>query len=303
MKPIGLVKLLVFGFFSLMNFSRGVEGATSSVFYAQASVDDIPGILLLYEGLDGDDSERLVVYPAEVRAQVLHEAITARRFFVARDETGVVVAFCKLYIVPQKELDDLVSDELGACAYELGASAEEFFTLSPKKPAFAGVYNISPSQIRDFGVKIDSMRLGDVAPYQYRPEEDVYIYYGSAYTRPDHRGCGVNTDLEKFAFTSVLETISSLVGKRKFTLFYSYGVVKSNLKSNARFRSFADFICKILGDKIADDSRVPIEFRGFSTHKPVIEVVDHRACPSPLGSPLRASSPDGFGCFVSFSFA
>jgi hypothetical protein len=277
--------------------------AASSIAYGCASMDDLPAIAAIYDDIERDDeaSKSLLLYPLEVRESILADLIERKRLFVARDTACVapndIVAFCKLYIVPSKPEDELLS----IICDELGAASQEFSKLQPCIPMFADLYRLTQVQVENFAARLEPASADD-EPYSFCPGKDVYIYYGSAYTKPEYReGKHLNTELELYALASIRGDVDRQL-ERGAKLFYTYGVVKKNFGKQARLRSFAEFVRDLLADRVSEDVPLPISFIGFPAHKPVIEVIGERPCASPVGSPKRMKAPKGCGCFLSFRF-
>ena len=284
---------------------------TDGIVYKQAKPVDHGDIMELYDQLDTDDHplnaaarDCLVVYPKEVRAFKLTQHILNRQIYIACI-SGKVVSICKLYSPSDDDLSELIEEELKA-----GEFIEEGF--SPACPVFRLDYMLSQAFVSDFRTTfprpMEIVPGADVRDIRLIPRmNDVFLYFGSAYTDPNNKHRGINTRLERYAFEVVvgksgsdtpIRTQLQIPGSR---LIYMYGVVPANFWKDVadpsqgwistRLRSFSRFVC----DEFFPDRPVPFSLEMFNTVKPVFGTDARRAqTPRPGSSLLLAhdsSSP------------
>jgi hypothetical protein len=304
--------LMVGLFFSCMNFVVAMQGPgmlripssgrlTSPVpmspavalSYRLATMDDIGKILRLYEGFDADDMSRVVVFPPEVRPQILENSIRKGRMYVAcdsmMDPDHDIVAFIKLFIVEDiPEKTNIVTSELRALK-STGDSIEPvdafFCTLDENFPT-------------NFEAKPEFSSLG--LPHKFDKEE-MLIYYGGAYTLPRYRHKGVNMLLEQFALCSIeAEVRSCLARGMVHKVTYVYGVVKANASGLGRLRSFTALVCLLARElgKYSEDG-VSLKIYRFQAFKPTFYM---------RGGDIAVQADDhpdtlagaGLGCFIEY---
>lgn len=304
--------------------SRDMSSAAAAYEIRKASGADLIHILQLIDRFDAADCRRLLVPPQRDRAALLAAEIDLGRMFVVADpaeESNPIIGFCKMYVVPVDELVEIVRNEL--CAL---VEAEAFDFSLTNVPVHALEFDLSREAIDAFATPLTPSR--EAARYTFRPVEDIYIYLGTNYIKPSHRGRYLDTALERIALNIIYEKTLKPVLSGDCALYYIYGVVEENARSQGRLRSFADLALKIKGAEAASPG-VMLSFHAFRAFKP--EIVLSKAAAgsaSPVGSPasprklvrkptpeiLRVASAErvaetsealipGLGCFISFSLA
>lgn len=155
---------------------------TPAVVCGIAQERDLPGILALYEkaATNGNDKEKIVIFPSEVREDLLRASLAKKRLFVAK-VNDTVVAFKKNYIVTDpNELQEILTQEFRFTEDKVVSQRN----VTADKNSFSGT---------DF--------VENIYRFSSKP---VYIYTGSDFTAPDRRGEGINTELSSKALELVL---------------------------------------------------------------------------------------------------
>lgn len=306
-----------------LTYPASRDFAASTYNFRRASGADLVHILRLIEAFDTDDCRRLLVPPARDRAALLAAEIDLGRMFVVADsaeESNPIIGFCKMYVVPLEELIEIVRSEL--CALP---EAEIFDFSITNDPVQALEFHLSREAVDSFAAPLVAAQ--GATAYTFRPTEDIYIYLGTNYIKPSHRGRYLDTVLERTALGILYEKTLSPVLRGEGSLYYIYGVVEENARSQGRLRSFADLALRIGGDAAAS-AGVKISFHAFRAFKPEIALSRGLASPgSPVAAPtsprklvrkptpelLRVASGErlaeapseglipGLGCFIGFS--
>ena len=170
--------------------------------YRLAVHGDVDQICELYGQFTEDDINKLVVFSAETQQEIISENIRRKRFFVACNDMGKIVSFLKLYVVDQEEIDGILHDELN-----LGVEQELLLNTCYVLPVedvmnsnnLLEFHQIDPNQV------IYSLLVSETQKRirSNREKSCLYVYYGSAYTRSDYRGNGINTELQRVAMRSI----------------------------------------------------------------------------------------------------
>lgn len=289
MKKFGL---LAFLFFIIAFFSQLQASAPLSIECVRAVPEDIDNLMELYAGFTADDYHKVLVFPPELHRQKVEAAIAAGRFFVAKDpakEGNNIVAFLKLYLVKEAE------EKIAIAGEELSACATPAATTFVPELLVAESYDFTQALADNYAIR--PVKKTAVPEYSFS-SEDVYVYYGGAYTLKEYRNHGVNTTLENAALALLYdEVFEAVFNSSGHHLYYMYGVVEANFGGFARLRAFSKFTRSLLKDlysdrHIKDDTELELSFNAFRAYKPTFEM---------CGGDLVVSKPEagkGYGCFV-----
>ncbi|MBM3886735.1 hypothetical protein FJ364_02285 [Candidatus Dependentiae bacterium] len=316
-----LLSMIVVGVIGLVGSLSSADRILrkDGVVYRRAVVQDLDNVLALYKDFNEDDRQKLVVYPSKNRCRemAITNAIRQQKIFVAIDPSkpgrNKIVSFCKLYKASDDEVLDLVTKELNAgCVQEkvVASSDEVDFEFEQNLIAFGGNYALTARAIKDFSIKIASpgvLAIPSGAHFFEKPVvnpfEDIFLYFGSAYTYQPYRGRGIGTTLEAHALSCVYDAIKDeLVRGRR--LVFMCGLVRENQKIiTTHLRAFANFVCDHM-EKIEQDDTTQLAFTVamFDAKKPEYEMVDGVLVRSPYPHDFqRCCSVPCFGGIGRFS--
>jgi hypothetical protein len=225
MKKIMLVLSL------LLSFSLQVSAAIN---YRLAIPEDVAQLMQMYKNdFTKDDKQKLLVFPENMQKDIIEDAIKHGKLFVAYDDqTGKIVSFLKLYVVDAKEINSILAEELSLglqsplqqnCCYHFPESKEINFKLPIKRTELTQE------------TKNNFLSSSEEAVLRSGTDTCLYLYHGSAYTLPSHRGGGLSTKLLVYGFNAIK---SAFKDKKYYALLY--GQVNSNVGNYAMVRVFAD---------------------------------------------------------------
>lgn len=274
---------------------------------SRATAVDIPQLMALYDNFDDEDRRKLVVFPIELREQVLRSSIEKGRVFVTKSDHGEILSFCKAFIIDNgKDFNDIIIGELRTNTASMNSSVfRDNGTLS-------AVFKYSAD------VAVPEPTLLPHASQLIFAPNDMCVYFGGAFTMKEYRGAGVNTDLERYALKKIKEQIVNNVvedGNRIRVVHYLYGVVEDNYHDRetrhmhfARFRTFTELTRNL---SIAlDCSAAPqdgrdglamlnYEFHAFRAYKPSFYMNGTSLCVLPDEHPATQAGA-GYGCVISW---
>jgi hypothetical protein len=234
--------------------------------YRRAVVSDVSEISGMFDVMSPEDQANLIILPEPHRTESIREAVEKGRFFVATDEDGNIISFCKLFIVDDEaELQDILCNNI---------------RCSPSRPyrrvlengickfSFEGSFVCSEFErnAHDFLMIDDAVLLGS--------EDSIYFYCGSSFTVPKARGNGSSSKLVKFAFDTF-----------KYRIFFAYrdfgiknfvimrGQVEVDQISFRVMRSFVDFLKDVL-DK--HDRIMSLNYLSFETFTPTFVIGNNK---------------------------
>ncbi len=267
--------------------------------YSQACNRDTADIIALYdsEAFSEDDKHKLVVFPKQVRSNILGKAIRQGRLWIAREKNkGPIVSFLKMYLVEdQEELQGILRDEI-RCVNTLEHK------VTPDTVGYYTTASLGVVYKFDEKPEFRSARI----KFKWHPKQ-TYIYFGSTYTVEDYRGVGVSTALERFAMEQIKQSVIDDIKLNNSTqLFYIYGVVKDNENSLGRVRVFSEFSHRYvklklrLVDPAIDDyfeQATTVRFYRYPAFKPVFQMVGKALVKLPDDAPETLAG-SGYGCLV-----
>lgn len=266
-----------------------------SIKYERAVIEDLGGILRLYQHFDENDRRHLLVLPEEQRIAFFRQEISAGHVFVALvGEEGAeeVIGFCRMYVVGtvSEEIKDILCKELAA----FNENFDSIKTESCKK------FTISRDQCDTFRTPLCPIRTEWMPPFYFKDpvrtdggSNSIWIYFGTNFIEKQYRGHGIDCKMERAALMLNAEKIDFiLMGRRRAgcspsTLYYMYGSIDEpgGKLSQARMRSFAWFIHQQYDFYRYKGKSIPFIFRTFTTFKPSIEY--KRATPQSPHPSLR----------------
>lgn len=267
----------------------------ASLTYRQAEAGDCDKIVALYKTMNSDDQGRLVMYPEEILPELIAHFIEKGRLFVACHGSRVV-AILKMYIVENSlELEHMLRKELRAMprlpkelpAEKLARKSQGMARPdnTPHSPIFARMAKFDPCKTFDFSKAPDFEDIDSMYAWNLN---DIYLYYGGAYTLSEYRRQGVNFQLEQWVLfnTGIIEKIRSLRSLPGVTnLIYIYGIIESN-DGLGRLRSFAS-LCNNLFS-VSDFC-----FYKYRAYKPELIIRDGKLKALP-----DSDAGKGYGCLI-----
>ncbi len=211
--------------------------------YRLAVTEDENQIIKLHALFTENDASKLLLFPENIQKEIIKNNIAKKRLFVAYEETTEeIISFLKLHIVNHDEINNLLTEELsltseqliiGDCCYNfLTPTILNFNSSIPTLMEIQNFCNILRYNNQDlFQVKAGNCKS--------EPNFCLYIYLGSSYTHPEHRGHGIYTELLYYAISEIKE---HFVNKKFLSLLY--GQVEENADSRVMVRVFAKCIAE-----------------------------------------------------------
>jgi hypothetical protein len=175
--------------------------------YKQASLKHTDGLVRLINEEAINDSDKIVVLPEKFRCEATKKAIEDGRIFVALDGKQNIVAYKKMFVPGDEELNDIVTNELRI------SSAQEA----------AGSANIDLSDnFSAHNASVETVQNRLVLPA-------TYIYTGADFTNTHHRNKGINNGLTAYALSMLKSSVmDNIKRKNSVNLAVMYGLTKSN---------------------------------------------------------------------------
>lgn len=176
--------------------------------YKQASLEDTAGLVALINEEAINDSDKIVVLPEKFRYEATKKAIEERRLFVALDSKQNIVAYKKMFVPDDEELNDILNNELRVSHLQ--------------EPVGSSIIDLNEKlSVHDESSKTIKMML--VSPV-------TYIYTGADFTNTNHRSKGINDRLTRYALNTLKSSVMENI-KRKGSIYCAimYGLTKSNV--------------------------------------------------------------------------
>jgi hypothetical protein len=239
-------------FFCLLFSSPAFAG----IFFRQASIEDRELILQLYNNYSEEDLNYLVTFPGEVASDFLKMDLEHKKLFVAvNDDTQAIVSVVKLFIIKESDISQILNNELRCIGPERKPVLIENFDsnlVDNRKKFFMNNFVSSSS---------------DDAGFELNVNRQSFIYYGGAYTVPEQRGAGIQTQLLQNALEAIQpDLISDLQAfPLKRQLVFVYGQVQANSNSKGMIHVFTSFV-----KNIVSASDLPIELKERLTLSPQV---------------------------------
>jgi hypothetical protein len=223
------IKYLIFIIVMAVGMSQAMELGSGSYIYRQAKHEDVERIVDFINNQVVLEVDKVVVLPPGCRERVVRSTIEKKRFFIAEHkQSAALVGLQKFFVIDDKvELNDVLLNEI-RCKDSV-SSAAGYLKLQ-ECDRYCPLTN-------------------SIIHYA---DNDTYLYYGGAFTEPKHRGKGVNTGLNDFAFSEIGKTIiNHSKEEQSQKLVMLYGLVTANAgdahdllggRSKMRVNSFINFI-------------------------------------------------------------
>ncbi len=251
---------------SIFNLVNGMESPSDSspsqakITYRQAASDDIPELLKMIAGFDDEAKHALVVLPESLREPALKEAIEKGRIFVAATSDGQLVAFKKLFLITEntEEFYEILFGEIRCFEDKLYYKEDHqgcaIFLARPtqRKILFRPLNHISRSN----------------------PLSTLFIYNGSDYTLPAHRGQGINAELLRTALQLRGQDIVNTIKAKNYDgIGLVYGLIQElagGSLAEGRTKSIALVFAEEMQRLLSDTSRtcLPLDCIRFKAYKP-----------------------------------
>lgn len=174
--------LFVLGIGALSLVSAPLFG---DVVFRQATQEDVPGIVKMYEDATEDDRTRIVILPKAFRQNAIKSTIQHGKLYVAQDkETGEIVGLKKLFTISDRgEYREITRDEIRCKGSE--STLVDAGTLT----------------VNNEGIKKEP--TSSALPFSFK--NSMVIYNGGDFTPEQHRSRGINSGLTQLAFGKMLE--------------------------------------------------------------------------------------------------
>lgn len=217
----------------MLNILLFVSSTCAQITYREAKNDDLFGILLLYKTMPEESKKNLFLFPTiEMQKNAVLKSIEKKRIVVALDGSNVI-GFAKNFFVFEKELEEILCDELAIVKNETMLAP----CLCYKTYAVNKTQNcfklFQPTEQSTDNFKILNTCLK-------QKNSSIFIYTGAYYTHPEYRGKGINTQLCLFQLETIFTTIQKRMQKEKIThIALLYGQVLANTKHVGMVREFA----------------------------------------------------------------
>ncbi|MCF7799769.1 hypothetical protein K9M16_02100 [Candidatus Babeliales bacterium] len=200
-----------------------------------ATIDDITEILELQENFNDDDKSKLVIFPKEIKANILKKNITANKIFVSIDtDANKIINTIKLFIIKTQEDFLEILEELGFRSDSINKSPEEFLKNYNYQINRENILNI----IEQKNILLQTNEL--MGLLNNFSNNCLYCYYGGAYTNPNYRNIGLNFNLIKYALNQVCPDF--LVHNSIFYMSLLFGQVEANKNNRGMVKAFTNFI-------------------------------------------------------------
>jgi hypothetical protein len=240
---------------------------------SEAKPEDTEKICNLLEIAREEHTESLVIYPKKCITTKIQASIDEQKLFIAYIAKELV-GMKKLYVVPNYQEAATVLQE------ELNVRAENQIA--------AGTFDID-----------HHFTPSSVFPDKTLTEQDIYIYTGTDYTKPQYRGLFINPKLYTYAFDAIKGTVAKLINQNNpHYLHLLYGLVQANGKNNgiegrtiSIEKSFRDFI-----NQLPIEKNKPILFQSYQAQMPVFDAEAPEINKSSIINHI-----EGSGCVMSYS--
>ena len=240
--------------------------AYGSIIFRQATLDDLDAILKVYRKFSTKDRPYLVTFPENIDKQTgeavdrtfLKRDLEKNKIFIAKnDENHSILSLVKLFLVQDTDLSKILTNELNITEDNTTQILAESLDsrLSDNRDLFLN----RPSKL-DFLFKRNS-------------EQQLFIYYGGAYTVPDQRRGGINTQLILKALESLQGALITRLQSQplKQEVMFIYGQVADNVKSRGVIHVFTIFTKELINHVLKQEELVmdvPVYHLGYRACKP-----------------------------------
>ncbi|MFA5075228.1 MAG: hypothetical protein WC436_03950 [Candidatus Babeliales bacterium] len=206
----------------------------SEIQHRKAVITDLEEILKLQNNFSEDDKSKLVVFPKNIRIQILEKNINANKIFVSVDtDTNKIICTIKLFIVHIEEFFEIL-EELGFRSNNINKNPEEFLNNYNYLINRENILNI----IIQENILLQSEELTDLI--NNFSNNCLYCYYGGAYTNPNYRNSGLNFNLIKYALNQICPDF--LANNNIVYMSLLFGQVKANANNRGMVKAFASFL-------------------------------------------------------------
>lgn len=250
------------------------SNTTQDVQLSCATEQDLSDVVdLINKQVAYDSQDRIVVVPEKFRSSVVENLIHGRKLFLAR-VAGVLVGLKKLYVEHDyARVHEMMTAELRVNYDNLQAE---------------GILDASCQFNRGI---IDSIK------YSYQPD-DIYVYTGLDYTKPEYRACNINGRLYEYAFAAIKNEILEKA-KNASRIHLMYGLVEQNGQCHgtqgrtpAIVKAFRAFLQK---SGIQFPPASDIIFRSYKSYMPQFDPKSEELIPLPDSSSIKGS-----GCLLTY---
>lgn len=214
--------------------------------YRLAELADVDALLEHYENIEqaSQDRQNLVVYPIEVRREVLQDNIGKKRFYVAvDDESQKVIGFIKFFKIGEDELLDILCNEV-CCIGDSAQPVDQVLYV----PKVNDLLNHSLGSAHNA-----------FAPYIYH-DNQVYFYYGGAYTVPEFRNKLVCSNLLAYGLNDCCNDFKNY---EKSEIVLVYGQARSASGQKFMIKIFAECMNKIFNSLATVTGIYHYRFKAF----------------------------------------
>lgn len=252
-----------------------LSAAQSSINYRKATIADVNALMEIYDQFDENDAHNLLLFPIEMRQDVLVGNLKKGRIFVAtvkEDSDEKIVAFAKAFFVTDdEERKEIMRQEelrINPLLVEKGST----------KCLSHGMYIISKSSINDYN---QQLKLIEMSPEAHDHYEQIYlydapcayVYVGGMYTIKGYRDQGINTKILRYALNSLQDEIKLHFHNNSNCKYIAllYGQVDANAHQKIQVRPFVDLVIKVCDQmNISLDDQLDVCYASYLSYKPEI---------------------------------
>jgi hypothetical protein len=205
----------------------------AEVVFRQANSSDLKNILATYRTYSEEDRKTLVTYPEEIDESILRLDLTEKKIFLSEnDKDHKLLAVLKLFIIKKSDLENILHTELRT----VGAERRQIFAERLDS-------NLSNDRKRFLENAIPIKLNSNQSQFELNQKRQLYIYYGGAYTIPELRGTGLQTQLLYRALHHIEPDLIRFLQAHSYKkqLIYTYGQVDSNTRNKGMIQVFTDF--------------------------------------------------------------
>ena len=255
-----------------------------------ASIDDVDELISIYDEIEGDaarseDAKKIVIYPREVRRDIILNSLMKRRIFVIRDTENrhKIISFLKMFLIWNlEELSTILSQEIKPILAPWSHPfllRKKTYIIPSRKLDQASFDNIFYVVEHPSSLEVAAPSPAAATPYSLSPilgitdeidEKAAYIYYGGAYTAVGYRGNRFNSLLQQAALKELLpQIISHITSHDGSAVHYLFGQVDANASSKSPLRAFATFVKALKrGLRQYDNDDIKIYSSEYTSCKP-----------------------------------
>lgn len=215
-----------------------VSTFAGEIVYRKAAPEDLPTILEMTHTFSEEDKQLLVTYPKEIEGAAILGGIRDGIYlaFDREQDHEKLVSMVKLYVIAEADLDSKLR-EVGAIGLNKKRELAEVFKLTSSGNKVLQRHELLASAL-DLNAEVESdpLRAFESRIEGHQRKNQLFVYYGGAYTDRAYRNQQLHSKLLRYGVRSVFER--DVTGLHQ--LVFVYGQVKANSKSKGAIFEFAD---------------------------------------------------------------